>query len=95
MNSLILTIIIAIFAVGFMVFALLITYLRKGHHIEGEIGDNPHMKKRGIKCTSRTIMEEERAIFGDKIDMSKSCSGSCGDCVTDCESEESDKKTLK
>ncbi|MEG1634994.1 MAG: hypothetical protein RR141_04245 [Rikenellaceae bacterium] len=90
MNTIVLTFIITVFAVGFMVFALLITYLRKGHHIESEIGDNPNMKKKGIKCTSRTIMEEEKAIFGDKIDMAKACNGSCGDCVTEC----SDKKTL-
>lgn len=84
-----LTMAISIIFVGFMVFALLITYLRKGHHIQSEIGDNPHMKERGINCTSRTILEEERAIFGDSVDVSSVCSGSCSSCVTDtCEKDE-------
>lgn len=78
----------AIFSVAFLMFSLLITYFRKGHHIESEIGDNPHMKERGINCTSRTILEEEREIFGTEVDLSAVCSGNCGTCATvECEKE--------
>ncbi len=94
-TTLLLTITIAAIAVAFFMFSLAITYIRKGHHIEGEIGDNPHMKARGIGCTSRQIIEEENAIFGRNIDPSQFCGGTCGEgeCETECQSEIKQKTT--
>ncbi len=84
-TTLLITIAIAIFVVAFLMFSLSITYIRKGHHIEGEIGDNPHMKARGIGCTSRQIIKEENEIFGRNIDPAQFCGGTCGECVDECD----------
>ncbi len=46
-----LTFLIAVGAVALMMLGLSITLMRKGHNIEGDVGDNREMKKLGLKCT--------------------------------------------
>lgn len=87
-TTLLITIGVAIISVAFLMFSLAITYIRKGHHIEGEIGDNPHMKARGINCTSRQIIIEENEIFGRNTDPSAFCGGTCGECENHCTDQE-------
>lgn len=81
MNPTLLTILISILVVGMLILGLSITLIRKGHHIQSEVGENSEMKRRGIKCTSQTIMDEERAIFGEDACKGSTCSmGSCSTC---------------
>ncbi|HIS34978.1 MAG TPA: hypothetical protein IAA79_08645 [Candidatus Avirikenella pullistercoris] len=75
--------IIAIIAVAFLIFSLSITIIRKGHPIQSEVGENDEMKKRGLKCATQEIMEEEQALRGGKAcDDKFSCGlNSCSDCT--------------
>lgn len=82
MSTTLVTVLIAIFFVAFLIFSLSITLIRKGHHIQSEVGENDEMKKRGIKCASHEMMEEERALGRDVCGELVSCGGTCDTCET-------------
>lgn len=67
------TFLIAIFAVALMVIGLSITLIRKGHNIQGDVGDNDEMKARGLRCTV-----EEMSDHGE-------CPSADGGCCTHCD----------
>lgn len=56
---------IAVGAVALFVVGMSLTIIIKGHYMKSEIGENENMRKRGIKCASQQIREEERALRGD------------------------------
>lgn len=58
MSKVLLVILFAIGFVALFVLALSLTLIMKGHNIESEIGDNPNMQKRGIKC----VIQEDREL---------------------------------
>lgn len=88
MGNTYLVIIIAIISVGFLVFALSITLLRKGRNIQSEVGENEEMKKRGLSCATDEFRREESALRGEEYDTLNSCgTGNCGSCTD----EESDR----
>ncbi len=62
-------------AVGLFVVGLSLSLMIKGHHIDGEISTNRHMRQRGITCAAKDAMEEK----GDG-----ECSDPCADksCAT-------------
>ncbi len=81
MPSSLLVILIAAGAVALLAAGYSITYFFRGRHMQTDVGDNDEMKKRGLKCTSRQIREDEAALRG--VDVSQ-VGGSCSpdDCET-------------
>lgn len=79
------TILIAVIFTALLMLGLSITLLRKGHHIQGEVGENDEMKKRGLKCATAEIIEEERALGllpDEEADRcTPSCSNNCSTCA--------------
>lgn len=69
--------IIAVVAVGLFALGLSLTLIFRGHNIKSEIGENEHMRERGIKCAIQTMREES----------GESPAKSCGDAVSDCPPE--------
>ncbi len=61
MPPFIITLLIAVGAVGLFVLALSITRIRKGHDLESDVGSNREMRRRGIECTQAEIRREEAA----------------------------------
>ena len=55
---------IAVGVVAFFVVGMSLTIIFKGHYMESEIGENRHMKARGIRCASQQLREEEAALRG-------------------------------
>ncbi len=87
MSHLLMIFLIAVGAVAFFVVGLSLTIMIKGHYMKSEIGDNENMRKRGIKCASQQIRDEERALRGDidgmcgKKEPDINCSeGGCATC---------------
>lgn len=80
MPNWLIVILFAIGTVGFFAFAMSITLLLKGHHIESEISTNPNMKKLGIKCAVQETREDMAAesCEGDAV-----CTGNCAGCDID------------
>ncbi len=74
MKTILFTILFAIGAVAFMFIGLSITRIRKGHDIQGEVGENPDMKKLGLDCAIRD-MEKASAVVKDKDDRILGCGG--------------------
>lgn len=75
------TLVIILFAVGALalfVVGMSLTLIFKGHNIKSEIGDNEHMKERGIKCVIQEAREQESGTEGCPDDPS------CGEA--DCRS---------
>jgi hypothetical protein len=70
-------------AVGLLALGLSITLIFKGHHIDGEISTNRHMKALGITCAVKDAIGGE----GDG-----ECSVLCGDkdCA-DCEPQKDER----
>ncbi len=63
---------VLIFIVGFS-----LTQWIKGHPLRSEIGENPEMKKRGIRCAKEIILEHDAELRGVPLD----CEGiDCGTC---------------
>ena len=56
---------IAVGVVAFFVVGMSLTIIFKGYYMESEIGENRHMKARGIRCASQQLREEEAALRGD------------------------------
>lgn len=59
MSSGLLIFLITVGAVAFFVVGLSLTIIFKGHYMDSEIGENRHMKERGIRCASQQMREEE------------------------------------
>lgn len=76
---------ITVGAVALFVGGMSLTLILKGRHIDSEIGDNKHMKKRGITCAAAQIRAEEAALRGEK--PTPGCEEpSCSSCsVGNCE----------
>ncbi len=70
------TFLIAIGAVALLVVGLSITLIRKGHNIEGDVGDNRDMQALGLKCT----IEE----MGGGAQCPSNDGGCCAHCEIDC-----------
>lgn len=76
-------IVAAIIAVAFLGVGLSLTLIFKGHNIESEISDNSEMKKRGIKCASQQMRDQEKKNGGDAT--SGACCPSCSvDVLKNC-----------
>ncbi|MDD3108873.1 MAG: hypothetical protein PHV49_06685 [Alistipes sp.] len=80
MSSGLLIFLITLGVVAFFFLGMSLTLIFKGHHIESEIGENPHMKERGIRCTSQQIRDEERALRGEDGSTTTCEQGSCSSC---------------
>ena len=80
MNNVLVVILFAIGAVAFFAFALSITLMAKGHHIESEISTNPNMKKLGIKCA---VQETREDMAAEGCEDDNICSGNCAGCDID------------
>ncbi|MDE7134234.1 MAG: hypothetical protein K2N86_03025 [Rikenellaceae bacterium] len=78
------TILIAVIFTALLMLGLSITLLRKGHHIQGEVGENDEMKKRGLKCATAEIIEEERALGLLPDEESDRCTPSCSNNCSTC-----------
>lgn len=62
MSSGLLIFLITLGAVAFFVIGLSLTIIFKGHYMDSEIGENQHMKERGIRCASQQMREEEALL---------------------------------
>lgn len=83
MTTTLITIAIAAVFTALLIFGLSITLIRKGHHIQSEVGENDEMKKRGLKCATAEILEEERALGLLPEEDDARCTPSCAsDCTT-------------
>ncbi|MBQ4279500.1 MAG: hypothetical protein IJC16_06065 [Rikenellaceae bacterium] len=71
---------IAVGVVAFFILALSLTLIFKGHHIQSEIGDNPHMQKRGIKCAAQQMRAEETLARGECDSVAGCDAQSCSTC---------------
>lgn len=73
---------IAVGVVAFFVVGMSLTIIFKGHYMESEIGENRHMKARGIRCASQQLREEEAALRAIPRRDDGACSGgSCSSCT--------------
>jgi len=75
------TLAIILFSVGALalfVVGMSLTLIFRGHNIKSEIGDNEHMKERGIKCVIQEAREQESGAEGCSDDAA------CGEA--DCRS---------
>ncbi len=62
---------VILFAIGFValfVLGMSLTLIFKGHNIKSEIGDNEHMKARGIKCTLEPTDSDQLTVNSDRYD---------------------------
>lgn len=82
MSTTLITILIAIVAVGLFVLGLSITLIRKGRNMESDVGSNREMRRRGIECASAQIRREEAERLGNKSYVPTECDGTCGTCGT-------------
>lgn len=69
------TFFIAVGAIALFILGLSITLMRKGHNIQGDVGENDEMKKLGLRCT----IEEMTDRGCNSTDPT--C---CSTCTTDC-----------
>ena len=77
---------IAVGAVAFFVVGVSLTLIIKGRHLQSDVGSNTEMKRRGLKCASQQIREEEAALRGEAYPSSADCGLSgCGTCTEACE----------
>lgn len=78
MNSLWLTLIIALVVVAFMLVGLALTRIIKGKDLQNDVGNNDHMKKKGLVCAAKQFRDEEGVVACGE---DASC-GDCGSCTT-------------
>ena len=85
MSSGLLIFLIAAGAVAFFVIGLSLTIIFKGHYMDSEIGENRHMKKRGIRCAAQQMRAEEENLRGECA-SDDGCAGTgCASCTAaDC-----------
>ncbi len=68
-----------LFAIGALilfVIGLSITLMVKGHNIEGDVGDNRHMKEKGLRCTIEEMSGRDDCPTGGQ-ECCATCSTSC------------------
>ncbi len=75
---------IAIGVVAFFVLAFALTILFKGRYMDSEIGTNPHMRARGIRCTAQQFRAEEAALQGAGADSAGDDCADCSSCALPC-----------
>lgn len=73
------TFFIAVFSIAFFILGLSITLIRKGRNLQGDVGENDEMRKRGLECTSQAIRREEAELRGTEYVCTD---GDCGSCST-------------
>ncbi len=71
---------VAVVAVGLMVFGLSITVIRKGRPMESDVGSNREMKKRGIECAAAQIRRQEAERTGKKEYLTACGAVDCEQC---------------
>ena len=72
---------ISLAAVALFMLGLSITLIRTGRDLQGDVGSNDEMKKRGLECTSAQIRREEAALRGSDADIYLPCgTDSCDSC---------------
>ncbi len=85
MQTLFVLFIVAVAAIALFGLGMGLSIIFKGHYMQSEIGDNPHMQQQGIKCAAQQIRDEERALRGEEVcaDLLGSSCGSCtvGSCT--------------
>ncbi|MDR2936797.1 MAG: hypothetical protein LBU80_05590 [Rikenellaceae bacterium] len=64
---------VVIFIAGFS-----LTQWITGHPLRSEIGENPEMKKRGIRCAKEMILEHDAELRGTTLDCESVDCSSCG-----------------
>lgn len=69
------TFIIAVAAVALMIVGLSITLMRKGHNIQGDVGDNDKMKELGLKCALKEELDTHCQNNDAKGDSCSTCVG--------------------
>ncbi|MFI3268134.1 MAG: hypothetical protein R3Y51_05400 [Rikenellaceae bacterium] len=95
MNPTVFVVLAAVIMVALMVLGLSITQIRKGRDLQSEVGENDEMKKRGLKCASQEMIEEEKAlglIDGDCGDFVSCSLGSCNTCTEHADTSVVDKE---
>lgn len=91
-TTIIITISAAIVVVALFVLGLSITLIRKGHNIEGDVGNNRHMRAKGLECASAEIRRQEAERLGIDPNVG-GCDTNCTSCpTTDSDSEQCLKK---
>lgn len=77
MNTIWITILIALAVVAFMFVGLALTRIIKGRDLQSDVGNNDHMKAKGLVCASKQFREEEG--LSECGEDPTSC-GDCGSC---------------
>jgi hypothetical protein len=78
-------VVVILFSVGavlLFVVGMSLTLMVKGHHIDGEISTNRHMRERGITCAVHDAMG---GPGGEG--QSEDCASSCANCADRCMSD--------
>ncbi len=80
-------VVVLLFSVGavlLFVVGLSLTLIVKGHHIDGEISTNRHMRERGITCAVHDGRNAGGELNADRNDPSVCGDSLCGDknCAT-------------
>lgn len=76
MNSIWITLIIALIVVAFMLVGLALTRIIKGKDLQSDVGNNDHMKGKGLICAAKQFRDEEGIV---ECGEDASC-GDCGSC---------------
>lgn len=76
---------VAVVAVALMMIGLSITLMRKGHNIQGDVGDNPQMQSLGLECALKDYHHGQCAPESDNRDVCKTCTRADKDdkCLVD------------
>ncbi len=73
--------VVILFAIGFIalfVLGMSLTLIFKGHNIKSEIGDNEHMKARGIKCTAQSVNSDQLTVDnGQSVNSCRAADDNC------------------
>lgn len=74
--------IITVAALALFVLGLSLTLIFKGRNIQGDVGGNEQMRKRGLECTSAAIRREQAELEGRAFEggdfMCNDCCSTCG-----------------
>lgn len=81
MPPFLLVVLVSAGAVALLAAGYSITYFFRGRHLQGDVGDNDEMKKRGLKCTAAQIREHEASLRGEDAScVATGCGRDCGTC---------------
>lgn len=74
---------IAVGVVAFFVVGMSLTIIFKGHYMESEIGENRHMKARGIRCASQQLARGGGRVARRFLGRTtgRAPGGSCSSCT--------------